>query len=346
VSAPFLGPDAAPHLVRSLCSGLSARDVRVLRTERLSGGAVQENWALDVHVEGGEHHGQRALVLRTDAPGSLAASLQRGEEFQVLQTVWQAGVRVPRPLYLEEDGGALGRPFYVMTREAGVASAHRVVKMELDAESLVTCLGRELGTLHRVVPPWPGLEALEVPDLPAAEYRVHTYRCYLDDLSSPQPTLEWALRWLQRNAPRDATLTLCHGDFRTGNYLVHEGVPAAILDWEFAAWSHPYEDIGWFCARCWRFGRDHLPAGGMGSREAFYAGYAETSGHEVDPAAIGYWEIMATVRWAVIALQQGERFLGGNERSLEAALTARMVPDMELDLLDQIEAHQRGDRRC
>eukprot|EP01035_Chromulina_nebulosa_P049233 gene49233-66860_t len=27
-----------------------------------------------------------------------------------------------------------------------------------------------------------------------------------------------------------------------------------ILDWEFAAWGDPHEDIGWLCARCWRFG--------------------------------------------------------------------------------------------
>ena len=53
---------------------------------------------------------------------------------------------------------------------------------------------------------------------------------------------------------------------------------------------------------------------------------------------IPYWEIMATVRWAVIALQQGHRHTSGEETSLELALTGRMVPEMELDALMQIEA--------
>ena len=57
----------------------------------------------------------------------------------------------------------------------------------------------------------------------------------------------------------------------------------------------------------------------------------------VDTQAVAYWEVMAAVRWAILALQQGQRHLSGAQRSLELALTARMVPDMELDALQQIE---------
>jgi hypothetical protein len=42
------------------------------------------------------------------------------------------------------------------------------------------------------------------------------------------------------------------------------------------------------------------------------------------------------VRWAVIALQQAQRHLSGEQPSLELALTGRMVPEMEFDLLNQI----------
>jgi hypothetical protein len=47
---------------------------------------------------------------------------------------------------------------------------------------------------------------------------------------------------------------------------------------------------------------------------------------------------MATVRWAIIALQQAHRHTSGEQSSLELALTGRMVPEMELDILMQIEA--------
>ena len=45
---------------------------------------------------------------------------------------------------------------------------------------------------------------------------------------------------------------------------------------------------------------------------------------------------MAAVRWAVIALQQGERHLSGGEESLELALTGLRAPEMELDALMDI----------
>ena len=44
---------------------------------------------------------------------------------------------------------------------------------------------------------------------------------------------------------------------------------------------------------------------------------------------------MAHMRWAVIALQQGDRFVSGGERNLELALTAHIVPELELEILRQ-----------
>ena len=43
--------------------------------------------------------------------------------------------------------------------------------------------------------------------------------------------------------------------------------------------------------------------------------------------------INAHVRWAIIAIQQGERHVSGQEPSLELALTAHIVPELELEIL-------------
>ena len=334
--APRGVPDVG-RLARWLCEQLGGETV-LAPPRRLSGGAVQENWALDVNVRDGPNVGEHALVLRVDAPSAIAASMSRADEFAVLQAAHLAGVSVPEPVALCQDEALLGRPFYLMRRVGGSAAGHRLVRdAALDGEALAARLGAELARLHALRPPFPGLEFLPEPDLTPALYRVHTYRGYLDALARPRPALEWALRWLERFAPADDTLVLCHGDFRTGNYMVDDGGLTGILDWEFAAWSHPDEDLGWFCARCWRFGRDERAAGGIGSREAFYRGYESVSGRPVDPQSIPYWEVMATTRWAILALQQGERHMSGEQRSLELALTARMVPELELDLLEQIE---------
>jgi hypothetical protein len=50
-----------------------------------------------------------------------------------------------------------------------------------------------------------------------------------------------------------------------------------------------------------------------------------------------YWEIMAHARWAVIALQQGERFVGGGEASLDLALTGRRIAELEYEMLAMID---------
>ena len=47
------------------------------------------------------------------------------------------------------------------------------------------------------------------------------------------------------------------------------------------------------------------------------------------------------MRWAVIALQQAERHLGGAQASLALALTGRMVPGMEYDMLALIDQAER-----
>ena len=145
--------------------------------------------------------------------------------------------------------------------------------------------------------------------------------------------LEWGLRWAELNLPPSPQITLVHQDFRTGNYLIDGNGLTGILDWEFAAWGDPMSDLGWFCAECWRFSRPDLEAGGIASRRAFYDGYEASSGRLVDAGAVMFWELMAHIRWAVIALQQAYRHLSGTQRSLELALTGRLLPELELQVL-------------
>jgi aminoglycoside phosphotransferase (APT) family kinase protein len=120
--------------------------------------------------------------------------------------------------------------------------------------------------------------------------------------------------------------------------MVEGHAVTAVLDWEFAAWGDPHADLGWFCAPCWRFGNRGLEAGGLGSRAAFLAGY----GPGADPSRLPFWELAATIRWAVIAADQGARHLSGVERSLELALTAQIIPELEMDILAQVEALDAG----
>ena len=328
-------------LQRFLTTALAADTVEILKAALLSGGAVQENWALDLQVSGGEYSGLLNTVLRCDSPtAGVAISHGRAQEFALLQTVFNAGVAVPQPLCLCTDTAVFGRPFFVMRRVAGTAAGHVLVKdtrYAPDRAALARQLGRELARIHSVKPPVDALGFLANYEESPAQYRIQTQRAFLDKHHTAYPALEWGLRWLERHAPARGDIALTHGDFRTGNYMVNENGLTGILDWEFAGWSDPLEDIGWFCAKCWRFGRDDLQAGGIGLREDFYAGYESESGHTIDRDQIHYWEVMAHVKWAVVAIEQAQRHCSGEENSLLLALTGHMVPELEWEILNMTE---------
>lgn len=329
-------PSARAGLERYLAEAFGAERLTLGPCAKLSGGAIQENWSLDLESEGGALAGRHRLVLRTDAPSSVAVSHSRADEYRILLAAYEAGVTVPEPLLLCEDESVIGRPFYLMRRVEGIALGPKVVKdTELggDREDLVERLGEELAKIHGITPQSHAFPFLPPPSDNPGLAAVAAMRGYLDDLTRPQPALEWGLRWLEREARPASEIVLAHHDFRTGNLMLGPDGLTGILDWEFAGWSEPHEDIGWFCAMCWRFGARDKEAGGLGSREAFYRGYRRASGREIDPARVYYWEVFAHLRWAVIALQQGERFLRGGEHSLDLALTGRRAPEMEYELL-------------
>ena len=328
-------------LERWLAGAAGAERVTVRDVVMLSGGAIQQNWRIDLEIAGGPQAGAHSLVLRTDSPSSLSVSHGRTQEYALFRAAHAAGVTVPEPLWVCPDNSVLGKPFFLMRRIEGVTQGFRVVKDQSlggGPERLAESLGRELARIHTIRPPREDLAFLAGPgDSKPAEHLVAVLRAKLDASMLPRPALEWGLRWLERNAPARGDIVLSHNDFRTGNYMVTAEGVTGILDWEFAAWGDPHEDIGWFCARCWRFGATGREAGGIGPREAFYRGYEAESGREIDRARVPYWEVMATMRWAVIAIAQAERHISGAEHNIELALTGHIVPELELDILQSIE---------
>ncbi len=327
-------------LERFLAGAARAQRVRVESAELLKGGAIQENYLLDAHFDGGRYHGALKLALRMSAPSAVAASHTRAQEYALLKAVHAQGVAVPEPLFLCEDPAVLGRPFFVMRAVAGTALGPRIVKdtrIGGDRDALARRLGRELARIHRIRPPRRDLAFLAPLETSPARHLIALYRGYLDALDAPRPVVEWGLRWLQLNAYDGDDVVLCHRDFRTGNYMVDAHGLTGILDWEFAGWGDPMEDIAWFCSRSWRFSAPRQEAGGIAGREPFYAGYTEESGTSIDAQRVHYWEVMASVRWAVIALQQNRRYTSGEQRTLELALIGRRVPEMEFEILKLID---------
>ncbi len=334
-------PEAAEReritaLARFLAVVSGAASCEITALAPLAGGAIQENWGLDARFDGGSLDGPQRLVLRAAGATGVPSSLDRVQEFAVVKAAFAAGVSVPEPLFATADPAIFGKPFFVMRRASGSAAAHRITRdpsLDPVLPGIAEQLGRELARIHTIRPPRPDLGFLAPYERSGPADQIAAFHDYLDTHPRPRPVLEWALRWLETHMPNPVAPVLCHHDFRTGNYLLDDGRITGILDWEFAGWGDGHEDIGWFCSKAWRFARFDREAGGIADRAPFYRGYERESGRRIDPARVHYWEVLASVRWAVIALQQADRHLQGGERSLDLALTGRRAGECELELL-------------
>ena len=301
-------------------------------------------------------------MLRTASADAPVPAWGRAEEFALLLAARAAGATVPEPLFLEASfpgpgGGPLGKPFLVARRVAGTADPRVLVRdpaLDPRRPALAERIGRELARIHaiapRAVPGGVDLGFLGAPPRSPARRRIAELLERIDALGEPSPALEWTLRRLAARAPESRRVVLCHGDFRTGNLMADGGELTGVLDWEFASWSDPLEDMGWLRARCWRFGADAREAGGIGEWRDFLRGYeAERGAPAGDPAALAWWEALAAARWAVIAHGQGRRRAAGAE-AVALMLTGRKAAEMEYDAAIQVRriearAEAAGDGR-
>lgn len=341
-------PAVSDHLAERLQPYLSMRlqqPVQIVACKLLIGGACQDNYAVDLQVgaetEPSTDTAPRAYVLRTDKGRALLASLSRAAEYDVMAVAFRAGVRTPEPLLLEPSPDIIGHPFSMMARIPGTAIARKVLADPALAHArsqLPTQLATELAKIHQITPSSIDPPALPIPPQSAVVTVLEQARAALDSLLVPFPALELGLRWLERNAPLGRPLTLVHGDFRTGNFMITPEGLSGILDWEFAHFGDPLEDLAWLCLRDWRFGRLDLPIGGFALREPFYRAYEVAGGEPVDPALAHYWEVFGNFNWARGAVQQAERHLSGADRSIELAAIGRRAPEMAYEMLRLIES--------
>lgn len=305
--------------------------------QRLSGGAIQENWQVVCQHDNDTNASDvRELVLRADADTGVEASQGRDTEANLLLVAWDIGLPVPRPYGACQ---ATGRPGFLMQFRPGVADARRLVRDDAlvpNRAALARDIGRAFARLHRITPKEMRLRGLPAAAPDAGRAVLQVQSDFLAHYPLQRPVLNAVIQWLAAHHPEPVAPVLTHRDFRTGNYLVHDGRLSAILDWEFAAWSDPAEDLGWFTACCWRFGQNEREAGGIARLEDLRTGYESEGGIWPDADRLHYWQVMAHLRWAVIALQQAERVMNG-EASLELALTGRLVPEIERVLLKLTE---------
>lgn len=317
----------------------AARDLTVTALERKSGGASRETWAFAARwTENGRSAGGE-FILRRDPTGGLLES-DRGHEFTVLKALYGSGIPVPRTFWLELDSKALERPFFIMERIAGTApvgtfpAGYPPSVQAYVTEQFADILAR----IHRFDWRAHGFEFLGVPatGTDAARTQLHHWRrIYQQEALEPQPILEEAFLWLAAHVPSCDRITLVHGDYRSGNYLFTEdGTITAVLDWEMVHLGDPMEDLGWASMKFWT-GRGLIA--GLTTRDDLFARYQAAGGVAVDARRVFFYEVLGTVKMAVIALTGIRAYCEGKTHDASMPLVGFLVPRLLRDLVEQLE---------
>jgi len=315
----------AERLRAVVAEALADPAVSLRGLRRLSGGASRETWAFDAVLAGGA---ERALILRRDPPGAARGGGAMAREAAAIEAAGRAGVPVAGIVARGEGTGALEAPFIVMDRVEGETVPRRILRDEALAATrprLAEQCGEILARVHAIPPA--EVAGLEAPDALAQ------LRGALDHFEESSPALELGMRWLERNRPATEPTAVVHGDFRNGNLIVGPDGVRAVLDWELVRLGDPMEDLGYLCARCWRFGAVERPVGGFGERADLFRGYERASGRRVDPELVHWWELLSTVWWGAGCMVQASRHLSGEVRSIELAAIGRRVREQEYDAL-------------
>jgi aminoglycoside phosphotransferase (APT) family kinase protein len=315
----------------------TGQTAKVQEMKPLAGGASRDSYAVTLTLD----DATEKMVLRKDLPTTMHdKALSRRQEFDIMQAAYDAGVKVARMRFHCADESVLGEPFFLMDFVEGISIGRKVIKepsLEHARAILPEQLAEQLAKIHTI--PYDTFDFLHrpAPGQTAAQDVIKETYSILDGLGAHVTAFEFALRWAERNAPTDDTLTYIHGDYRIGNLLIDENGLAAVIDWEFGHIGHPAEEIGYLCMRDWRFGNYHLHAGGLSPRERFIQAYEAASGRTIDRAAADWWEIIGNIRWGIICLAQADRHLSGRDPSVELASLGRRSAEMQLEALRLIE---------
>ncbi|HWO93824.1 MAG TPA: phosphotransferase family protein [Dehalococcoidia bacterium] len=331
--------ELADRLGRYIQHRLSlAEPAEICGLVQIPGGASRETWSFDAAWEDEEGRHTWPLIVRRDPVAGLLET-DRDREFAVYRALQGSSIPVPPVYWLERDSAWLERPFFIMGRVPGIATPDAVLKGEFGSPEVIGHeMARILADIHMFDWTKHDLEALGPPPAPnecASREVEHWQRIYERESFEPRPILDAAFRWLRAHPPTAERISLVHGDYRTGNYLVtHDGI-TAVLDWEMAHLGDPMEDLGWTCMRFWRWARDDR-VGGVLTREQFFHRYEEAGGPRVDLDSVHYWELLGNLKMAIICITGARSFVEKRAVNATLAMVGRAVAPLELELLDMM----------
>jgi aminoglycoside phosphotransferase (APT) family kinase protein len=249
----------------------------------------------------------------------------------------QPGVPVPELYWIEDDVGVLGMPFYVMARIDGSVPSPMARRPFADDD--VASIGDQfvaiLASIHAIDWRAPGVAHLAPrstdPHAAACAEIERWERFHEEGMLRDVPAIRAALSWAREHVATSDRLVLCHGDYRTGNFMVRDGAIVGVLDWELAHVSDPIDDLAW--AALPAFGGPSGLVGHLMTRDELFTRYRRHTGLEIAADAFRFWTVINHVRAAAIFLRGTRAFEHGRSNDLRLAALGHRSTQLLADLL-------------
>ncbi len=329
--------DLTHRLERFLARELRADGVRIFTLARSTEGFSQETFRIEVEVRRGEAHTTERFVAKREPVAGLLEPYDLEPEFRVLHALSDDPFPSPPTPWFTPDPAVLERPFYVMRCLPGEVpipaptADGRGPFSDDERRMLGPEVARTLAELHAVDWRRLGLAFLgdPGPGRAAAARELARWETRLAQSGLPaDPAITAAVLWLRAHVPSCDEITLVHGDYRLGNFLVERAGGAArltgVLDWEMVHLGDPLEDLAWCASPLWRAGTEW--ASGLLPPDEMAAVYTAASGRTVDPARYRFYDVLTLVKMIAI-MQTGIRaFNDGRTRDLRMAIFDHQLP--------------------
>jgi aminoglycoside phosphotransferase (APT) family kinase protein len=322
--APFVMPPLADieQRLSALVAAMLPGRAGIHGFQPLTGGASKQHFLFDLEERGGA---RRPLVLRT-ALGECLGTPPNFRRESEIQRALCGVVPVPEVVCVDADGEHFRAPAIVLERVSGVTAPPEAAGRPSGLGLLFPPARRarlgpafveNLARIHRFADDprawsFASFERPKPKTREAAQGVIAWWRrVWSDDALEDHPMVQVAFDWLVENAPVTETVSLVHGDYRSGNFLFDPQTNAvtAILDWELARFGDRHEDLGWTLSSI-NAATDENGGSfvcGLEPRASFLARYEELSGLPIDSERLFFYEVFAELKVAVIALGIGPR---------------------------------------
>jgi aminoglycoside phosphotransferase (APT) family kinase protein len=264
------------------------------------------------------------MVLRME-PSESVNSTSRAREFQLLRA-FEGVVPVPHVYWVDAEATWFPEPALLYSFCDGVTkpranASGRIAGIGTDfgpelRQQLAPQFVEMLATIHKHDIGDADMSAFDVPTIGSNESAMRQLgrarRIWEEDRGDDIALVEVAANWLERNLPVLDTVSVVHGDFRSGNFLFDERTLkiTAILDWERGYLGDRHRDLAWTANHAFGHlaedGKTFL-ASGLLSLDEFFERYERASGLLLDPERMRYYTIFNSYQLVVSAIASGYR---------------------------------------